>query len=116
MSDKIVDEKFAKWNGIDRLKIKWNPKIDTDKCIGCGMCVTSCGRDVFRFNYESRKAVVQKPYNCLVGCTSCESWCVAKAISFPDKEYVRDIIKKDGLAAKSVQEVNSNKSRYEVKK
>jgi len=45
-----MDEKFAKWKGVDRNKIKWNPKIEEKKCTGCGMCITSCGRDVFDFD------------------------------------------------------------------
>jgi len=41
--------------------------------------------------------VVARPLQCIVGCTSCESWCVFNAISFPDKQYVKDVIKKNRL-------------------
>ena len=92
-----VDEKPVKWKGIDRTAIEWNPKINLDKCVGCGMCVTSCGKGVFGYDVKSRKATVEHPYNCMVGCTSCEVWCVFGAISFPDKRYVQDLIKNKGV-------------------
>lgn len=28
------DPKFAKFHGVDRQQIQWNPVIDEDKCIG----------------------------------------------------------------------------------
>jgi len=93
----MVNEKFAKWKGVDRTKISWNPKIDEKKCTGCGMCITSCGRNVFDFDKEKKKSVVTRPNNCMVGCTSCETWCVFDAITFPDKKYVKDLIKEKGL-------------------
>ena len=105
MTTTHLDEKFAKWKGIDRTKIEWNPTINADLCIGCGICITSCGRNVFEYNSENKKAVVERPYQCMVGCTSCETWCTIEAISFPDKEYVREIIKKEGLMTKSRKEL-----------
>jgi NAD-dependent dihydropyrimidine dehydrogenase PreA subunit len=61
------------------------------------MCVTSCGRSVFDYDWENKKAVVARPLQCMVGCTSCEVWCVFNAISFPDKNYIREVIKKRGV-------------------
>jgi NAD-dependent dihydropyrimidine dehydrogenase PreA subunit len=90
-----LDKKFAYWKNIPREEIDWHPVINTEKCTGCGMCVTSCGRNVFGYDAENKVAVVARPLQCLVGCTSCESWCVFNAISFPDKQYVKDIIKKN---------------------
>jgi len=92
-----LDPKFARWKGVPREEISWNPKIDEKKCTGCGMCITSCGRDVFDFDKEKNKSVVARPNNCMVGCSSCESWCIFNAISFPDKKSVKDLIKKKGL-------------------
>jgi len=92
-----LDPKFAKWKGIPREEIKWNPTVDEKKCTGRGMCITSCGRNVFDFDKEKNKSVVARPNNCMVGCKSCESWCVFNAISFPDDQYVTDFIKKKGL-------------------
>ena len=91
------DKKFSEWHGIERDKIDWNPNINKEKCIGCGLCVTSCGREVFDFDKEKNKSVVARPNNCMVGCTSCETWCIFNAINFPDKQYIKDLIKKKGL-------------------
>jgi Fe-S-cluster-containing dehydrogenase component len=43
------------WHGIQREEIRWNPEVDEELCIGCGMCVTGCGRMVYRFDYEKKK-------------------------------------------------------------
>ncbi|HOL21654.1 MAG TPA: 4Fe-4S binding protein [bacterium] len=88
-----IPEKFAKWKGIPREEIEWAPIIDENKCVGCGMCFTTCGRDVFDYDKDKKKAIVARPLQCMVGCTSCEVWCVFDAISFPDKKRVRDFIK-----------------------
>ena len=88
-----LPEKYAKWKGIPREEIEWYPIIDKEKCTGCGMCITSCGREVFDYDVENKKAVVARPYQCMVGCTSCQVWCVFNAISFPDPKYVKNLIK-----------------------
>ncbi|MEM4245279.1 MAG: 4Fe-4S binding protein [Candidatus Nanoarchaeia archaeon] len=92
-----MDEKFAKWKGVPREEINWNPNIDEKKCIGCGMCITSCGRNVFDFDVGKNKSVVARPLQCMVGCTSCEVWCTSNAISFPEKQYVKNLIKEKGI-------------------
>lgn len=92
-----LDDKFAKWHGAPREKIEWNPSINTSKCTGCGMCVVSCGRNVFDYDWCSRKAVVARPMQCLVGCSSCRSWCVFDAISFPNAERVKEFIKQNKI-------------------
>ena len=77
-----MDEKFAKFHEIDREKIDWHPVIDVDKCIGCGMCVTSCSRKVYAFDYINKKSKVTKPNNCMVACITCANLCPVGAISF----------------------------------
>jgi NAD-dependent dihydropyrimidine dehydrogenase PreA subunit len=96
MSAKLTD-KFMIWKGVPREQVDWHPTVDGRKCTGCGMCVTSCGREVFDYDGARKRAVVARPLQCLVGCTSCEAWCVFNAISFTDKQYVRDVIKKSGI-------------------
>ena len=92
-----MEDKFAYWHGIPREEINWNPTIDESKCVGCGMCFVSCGRKVFDYDFEKKKSVVARPLQCMVGCTSCQVWCVFNAISFPDSQYVKNLIKKKGI-------------------
>ncbi len=92
-------EKYATWKGVPREEIDWRPSIDREKCKGCGMCVTSCGRKVFDYDPEKRKSVVERPLQCMVGCTSCRVWCIYDAISFPDPQRVRDLIKEKNILA-----------------
>ncbi|MEM3543215.1 MAG: metalloregulator ArsR/SmtB family transcription factor [archaeon] len=108
-----IEIKTDKWKGIDREEINWHPTIDESKCMGCGMCVTSCGRNVFDYDTNKKKAIVARPNNCMVGCTSCEVWCIFNAISFPDKRYVKDLIKKRGvlkIVRKELEDKLKNKS------
>ena len=105
-----LPEKFATWKGIPREEIGWSPNVDTDRCIGCGMCVTSCGRNVFDYDAEQKKAAVARPLQCMVGCTSCETWCVYGAISFPDKDYVRRLIRERGVLKQAKQELEERRS------
>jgi len=93
----ILPEKFAKWNGIPREEIDWHPTIDESKCTGCGMCVVSCGREVFSYNVGKKKSEVSHPLQCMVGCTSCRAWCVFSAITFPEEQRVRDFIKQKNI-------------------
>lgn len=37
-----------------------NLKVDKDKCIGCGMCVSTC-EEVFDFDDDNQAEVIQKP-------------------------------------------------------
>ncbi len=84
------DSKFVKFHGVDREQIQWNPVIDESKCIGCGMCVTTCGRGVYKFDYESNKSKVANPTNCLVACQTCANLCPAKAIEFAENNATRE--------------------------
>lgn len=106
-----LPEKFATWKGVPREEIDWHPTIDEDRCRGCGMCFTSCGRNVFDYDEDSEKSVVARPLQCMVGCTSCESWCVFEAISFPDKQYVRDFIKEKKILVAANRELEEKLQR-----
>jgi ferredoxin len=84
------DPKFAKFHGIDRDQIDWRPTINESKCIGCGMCVASCGRGVYKYDYENRKSKVVNPNNCMVACQTCANLCPAKAIIFAENDATRE--------------------------
>ena len=83
----------AEWHGIPRTEIPWYPKIIEDKCIGCELCFVSCGREVFDFDDEKRKGVVARPFNCMVGCSTCATICPSMAIDFPVRELIQKIEK-----------------------
>ncbi len=93
---------FSKWRGIDRKEIEWYPIIDESKCLGCGMCLITCGRGVFE--YGKNKSKVKNPYNCMVGCDNCRVYCPAEAISFPQKDrrnFIQSLLKEYNLIAKT---------------
>lgn len=77
------------WHGIPRKDIPWYPVIEADKCIGCELCFLSCGREVFEVAEEKpHKATVERPYNCMVGCSTCATVCPTEAIIFPDRDLI----------------------------
>ncbi len=68
------------YKGIPREAIPWYPRVDEKRCSGCSSCVEFCTQSVFTFDGKSH---VIKPYNCIVGNSSCRTFCPEKAISFP---------------------------------
>ena len=84
------DPKFAKFHGVDREKIQWNPAIDEDKCIGCGICATSCGRGVYKVDFENKKSIVANPTNYMGACQTCANLCPMKAIIFAEEDKTRE--------------------------
>jgi CDP-4-dehydro-6-deoxyglucose reductase len=91
----MPDPKFVKpWHGIPREQIKWHPSVDEDGCIGCGTCVTGCNRLVYRYDYDRKKAVMEDPLNCLVGCVTCGNTCPTHAISFPPLDTITSLLSK----------------------
>jgi NAD-dependent dihydropyrimidine dehydrogenase PreA subunit len=77
--------------GIPRMLIPWYPIIDLGKCTGCGTCVAACKHGVY--SLDTNKVIVANPYECVVYCQSCEYQCEVGAISHPDKEAVKTIIR-----------------------
>jgi NAD-dependent dihydropyrimidine dehydrogenase PreA subunit len=53
-------------------------KLDSDKCIGCGMCVNVCPHDVFEL--KDGKAEIKDIDFCME-CGACVKNCPAKALS-----------------------------------
>ena len=76
------------WHGIPRSTIPWFPTVDMNKCIGCELCYVTCGREVYEYDTELRKARVSLPYNCMVCCTTCAMVCPTEAIHFPGRDLV----------------------------
>lgn len=74
--------------GVPRQQIPWFPTIAYSKCQGCGKCVEFCGHGVLKLKRNPPKAVVIKPYHCVIACSECADLCPQKAITFPDLNVV----------------------------
>lgn len=81
------------WQGIPRHEIPWYPTINEDLCSGCQSCIDFCASGVFDFDDTLGRAVVARPYNCVVYCSGCVNTCSSDAISFPKKEEILAIVK-----------------------
>ena len=77
------------YKGIPRDAIPWFPSVDKKKCSGCSSCVEFCSQGVFTFDGKSN---VTKPYNCVVGKSSCRAFCPEKAITFPTHSELKVIL------------------------
>ncbi len=107
----IKDLSNIDWFGIPRREIEWYPRIDYDRCIGCGLCLLTCGgRVVYDWDFENMKPIVARPYNCMVGCDTCAKLCPRDAIHFPPLGYLRKIRDK----AQAI--IKSKKKLLEIKK
>lgn len=60
--------------------------------------VSNCGKNVYEWTAEGSR--VARPYQCVVGCTTCANLCLGNAIAFPDIKEVRDIYRREGIWAK----------------
>lgn len=104
------------WHGIPREQIDWHPTVIADRCIGCGLCATSCGRGVFAFDYEANRPVVVAPQMCMVGCTTCATICTQDALEFPSQGYIRQVIRKNKILTQSKNLLRADPEKYDVKK
>ncbi len=98
--------------GYPREKIDWFPEIDYSQCVKCGMCM-NCGRKVY--NWTDAGPLVKHPYDCVPGCTTCAVLCMKDAISFPDRDYIRKIYKKNKVWLK-VREALKKEGKLTIKK
>ncbi|WMT44059.1 MAG: ferredoxin family protein [Cuniculiplasma divulgatum] len=82
------------WHGVERRLVEWYPIVDAQKCDGCGMCLLTCGNDVYRWDLHASKPVVVNPGKCVIGCTTCGKLCDRDAIAFPEdpKKFVRNVV------------------------
>jgi len=76
---------------IPREEIPWYPTIDKGKCNECMTCVEFCKHDVYA-EIDGESKIINK-YNCLVGCSGCESQCPEGAISFPSLKEITELLK-----------------------
>lgn len=103
------------WHAIPRDQIDWKPAIVADRCVGCGLCVTSCGRGVYAFDYDVNKPVVFNPLMCMVGCTTCATLCTQDAIEFPSTGYIRQVIRQKKLLRQSKDLLKADPQKYDIK-
>lgn len=102
------------WHGIEGDEITWHPTVVAERCVGCGLCVTSCGRRVYAFDYERNLPVVIAANACMVGCTTCATLCVRDAIEFPLRGYARDLVRQHKLLRKSKGELLRDRPELDV--
>lgn len=76
------------WHGAPRDEICWYPLVESCKCDGCGLCVTSCPSGALAFDFELNLAFAAAPHRCLVGCTTCAMLCPNEAIHLPERSAV----------------------------
>ena len=112
----MPDPKFTQpWHGVPREEIDWHPVVDETLCDGCGVCVTGCGRGVFRYDYGRGKAVVLEPLHCMVGCVTCANVCPEGAVSFPSLTALRELMQDRGVLATAQKELVEGRDRLALR-
>jgi len=79
------------------------------------MCVTSCGRGVYAFDFQANRPVVAAPQACMVGCTTCATLCLQDAIEFPSQGYIREVIRRQRLLRQAKDMLRQAPDRYDVR-
>lgn len=100
------------WHGIPREDIPWYPTVDAATCIGCTLCYVTCGRLVYEM--VENKAVAARPYDCMVGCSTCATVCPVEAISFPDRDLIWKLEREHRIFKVVRQEAREKKERLEA--
>lgn len=109
----MSDSRFVQpWHGMPRERIAWSPAIESELCNGCGLCVISCGRAVFRYDYERHVAVVTEPQQCMVGCVTCANTCPSVAISFPPQSTLKLLIRRERILQRVEKVELEDRTRY----
>jgi NAD-dependent dihydropyrimidine dehydrogenase PreA subunit len=107
-------EKPSLWHGIARETIPWFPTVSPEKCIGCELCFVTCGRGVYEV--RDHKAHPDRPYDCMVGCTTCANICPTQAITFPDRQLVQKVEREHKILAIVRQEATAKRTKLEADK
>jgi len=102
------------WHGIPRTQIPWYPTINVDTCIGCELCYVTCGREVFEFSKEKRKAVVERPCNCMVGCSTCGTICPTEAIKFPGRDMIWKVERENKIFREVRREASAKREKDQI--
>jgi NAD-dependent dihydropyrimidine dehydrogenase PreA subunit len=105
----MAEPQKALWHGIPRQEIPWFPTVDPQACIGCSLCFVTCGRGVY--DLQERKAVTLKPYECMVGCTTCAMVCPTDAIAFPDRAVVQRVEREHQILKAVREEAKAKKTK-----
>lgn len=100
------------WHGIPREEIPWYPTVDAATCIGCTLCYVTCGRLVYEM--VENKAVAARPYDCMVGCSTCATVCPVEAISFPDRDLIWKLERERRIFKVVRQEAREKQERLEA--
>lgn len=103
------------WYGIPPRQIKWFPTLEANRCTSCGLCVTSCFRGVWAFDYETDQAVVVTPRMCIVGCTTCANLCPEDAISLPGRSHLQQFIERKKVLQQSKEMLHRQRDKYDAK-
>lgn len=82
------------YQGVPRENIPWFPTVYEEKCDGCKDCYDMCPTGVYFWDEEMKKPKVVHPLSCVVGCSGCADICKLKAISFPPKSIIDNILKR----------------------
>ena len=93
--EKVKEKDYEEtYQGVPRENIPWFPTVFEEKCNGCKECFDMCPTGVFIWDEETEKPKVVYPLKCVVGCSSCAQICKPKAISFPSRNIIDNILKR----------------------
>ena len=84
---------YGTWKGTPREQIPWHPTVDSAKCVGCRKCFEFCSHGVYGWDDEANIPKVLKPFQCVVGCSSCAHLCEEGAIAFPALTILKEIVR-----------------------
>lgn len=79
--------------GIPRERIPWAPIVNAELCSGCGACLEECPNGVFALDDSAGLTRVVEPNQCVVLCDKCALSCPSGAISFPDREETKKLLR-----------------------